>query len=544
MALLHAVRETSSTRVPITGLIANAVRIAYGQSQTVTQPPTPPEPQKQGITRMKITVTRGELKDAASGFAKIITGKPSLAVLGCIRFAIENGGLTAQATDLDQTGVYRFNVAEAEGKGVIIIPFQLLKDLSKGDGVGRITLENEGTDITVTNNVGGHAITRTVAGIDDAEWPAAGAAITTSEAKGFLQAYRRMAPFASVDETRRTLCAVYVDVSGEGERNATLVACDGRRLTCCNSMKLPVDDENGVIVPVTKFLLWNGLPDEVNLGVSKSKECPRIGISAGQWTYRVKAVEGVYPNWRQVLPVKDGMDHRMTFTDSDVEALRKILPNFPGKEAVFLDGATSGTLSISGSDAGNSKELTVPLTAGSSYKGTGCRFIVNRAYLLDALNAGFRNFMFADVRSPMLSEDGKGAAHVLMPLRFGSEPPKPAQVSPEPDARETAPASQASTAEATTTKPEQAQVPDPATPKEKKEMTTETKNNAQPAQELTALEKLQAAYDTAKNKVREAQSALSDVAVAIRDAVKEDRQRRVEIDNVRAGLQKLQSIKV
>ena len=76
-------------------------------------------------------------------------------------------------------------------------------------------------------------------------------------------------------------------------------------------------------------------------------------------------------------------------------------------------------------------------------------------------------------------------------------------------------------------------------------MPQETKPAAQQnAQEPTALEKLQASYETAKNKVREAQSALADVAIAIRDAVREDRQRRAEVETVRAGLAKLQSIKV
>lgn len=108
------------------------------------------------------------------------------------------------------------------------------------------TLENEGTDVLVTNNVGGHAITRTVPGTGAQDWPAGGGEIVTAPASKFLPAYRRMAPFASTDETRRSLCSVYVDVSGAGEHNSTLVACDGRRLTCCNSMKLPIDDEAGV----------------------------------------------------------------------------------------------------------------------------------------------------------------------------------------------------------------------------------------------------------------------------------------------------------
>ena len=68
--------------------------------------------------------------------------------------------------------------------------------------------------------------------------------------------------------------------------------------------------------------------------------------------------------------------------------------------------------------------------------------------------------------------------------------------------------------------------------------------NQEKSTEPTALEKLQAAYDLARSRVREAQSALADVAAAIRDAVREDRQRRSEVENVRAGLARLQSIKV
>ena len=47
MALLHAVRETSRPRLPITGLIAVAVRTVYGQAQVQTPFPTPPHRDKQ-----------------------------------------------------------------------------------------------------------------------------------------------------------------------------------------------------------------------------------------------------------------------------------------------------------------------------------------------------------------------------------------------------------------------------------------------------------------------------------------------------------------
>jgi hypothetical protein len=44
--------------------------------------------------------------------------------------------------------------------------------------------------------------------------------------------------------------------------------------------------------------------------------------------------------------------------------------------------------------------------------------------------------------------------------------------------------------------------------------------------------------------VREANQALADVGAAIKEAVREDRLRRNEVETVRAGLQKLQAIRV
>ena len=338
---------------------------------------------------MKITVTRGELKDAVQGFAKIIpAGKPHLSILGCVRFAIEAGDLMAQATDLDQTAVFRFDNAEAEGDGVIIIPYPLLRELSKGAGAETVVFEAaDGSVVKVINNIGGHAVASTAEAADPRDWPESGAAITTADANGFLQAYRRVAVFASQDETRRVLCSVHIDVSGDGDRNATLVACDGKRLCCCNSLKLPVDGDDGVTIPVSKFLLWSGLPEDVKLGVSKTKDGGRICLQGGHWTYRLKAVDGVYPNWRQVVPAPDGLCN-----------------------------------TISGFDREGAKEVEVPLTAETVYGGAGCRVIVNRFYFMDAVNAGFRNFAFAESFSPLLSDDGRGGKHVLMPLRYEGAP--------------------------------------------------------------------------------------------------------------------------
>ena len=65
-----------------------------------------------------------------------------------------------------------------------------------------------------------------------------------------------------------------------------------------------------------------------------------------------------------------------------------------------------------------------------------------------------------------------------------------------------------------------------------------------PAEAPSSLDRILAAYDAARDAVRQAQSALADVAQCVRDAIKDDRARRKEIADVRAGLARLQAIRV
>lgn len=178
---------------------------------------------------MKITVTRRELKTMTTGFSKIITGRTNLAVLACVRLSNQNGSVSAQATDLDQTACYALDNAAAEGEGAMLVPLDLLRKLSKGTDRESVVLEGDADKITVTNNIGSHAVISAMSTIDPADWPAAGSEISTESAPGFISAYNRLVPFASTDPTRMAICSVYVDTEGGGD--PAMVATDGRRLT-------------------------------------------------------------------------------------------------------------------------------------------------------------------------------------------------------------------------------------------------------------------------------------------------------------------------
>ncbi|MCE9616528.1 MAG: hypothetical protein K8T26_19815 [Lentisphaerae bacterium] len=473
---------------------------------------------------MKFTLNRSSLKQAVTGLGKIVIPKSTLPILAGVRFTTGKDSVRLDGTDLDQHATYHAQPVEMEGAGSFVVPLTVLKDLTKGKDGELVGFEAEGESVTLINPTGSNVVRYPVAGLDPEEWPGNIPTVETKPADGFLETYRRLIPFSSDDQTRYVLNGVFVDVAGTGKRPVTMVACDGRRLTACNSMVLPI--AKGTIVPSRKFLAWSGLDGEASIGVRAFSDVAWFGLQIGPWTYSTRTVDGTFPNWRQVVPHEPG-ENRVVFTDEDALAMKKIVPGFPGHdshdEGICLQQGTNGVLAISGRGPGDKADTVLELTGGSQFTGKEPT-AVNRVYLMDALNAGFREFTYADSLSPLRAEDGSGGVHVLMPLRLSRESAK-------------APAANTQPKKVATSTP----VADAGKNTEEKHMPNE-KDKVQP--EPSALDKLTAAYELAKTKVREAQAALADVAGAIKDAAREDRQRRAEVESVRAGLAKLQQIKV
>jgi len=391
---------------------------------------------------MKATIERRQLKIALAGLGKVIDRSSTLPILGCIRFDTGADGVVAQATNLDQTARFRFENATSRGSGAFVLPLTNLKELAKGKQSEEIEFET-GTELTVavTNHVSGHAVRQPMHGMDPDDWPACPARVETRPAPGFLDTYRRLVPFASKDTTRYVLNSVHCEVAEKGEHPVTMIATDGRRLSLWNTLDLPLS--HSVIVPTTKFLAWTGLEGEEAIALRTERDKKEIRIlglvlQAGPWTYDVRLVDGTYPNWRQVLPPADAGANRITFTHEDVEALKKILPGFPGtgtdNAAIGLQPGPEDKLVVSGRSPDDEQPTTLELTGGSRFEGGMPGVGVNPHYLLEALDAGFRMFRTADELSPLRADDGHGGIHVLMPIRLNFEPVETEQ--PASDSRQ------------------------------------------------------------------------------------------------------------
>ena len=477
---------------------------------------------------MKLLVPRDELKEAVAGLGKVINPRAPVAVLSHIHIHAEGDTLSMTATDLTKTATYVVQGAgSVSSAGSAIVPFDALQSILKSAQGPVVEIETTGAnEVSLGCSVSGHTASRRVATPDVADWPELPKAPATMPVDArILDHIRQAAVFASKDETRQVLKSVFIDVSDK--KCHRVVGCDSRRLAAFNSVQIPL--EESIVVPTGKFLVWNKLAGDVRIGADKDREV--FTLEVGAWTYTSKLTTGEYPRYGQVVPQMDGT-RLLELAEEDMGLLVKMLPGLPDfagyKDAVVLRLVPGNVQVYSRDESG--AESVIGLER-SAYKGEPLKVAVSRHFWRDALQANFRLWEFSDPTSPLLgrlSNEDRHSVHVLMPVRvLDSE----VQDAPKVDHAEApAPAANPVPVHHTTQKE------NPMPPKKHEEV--------QPAAEPGALDKIMAAFESAKTAVRQAQTALSDLAAHVRDAVREDKSRQREIADVRIALQKLQAIKV
>src|SRR5206468_2558521 len=60
------------------------------------------------------------------------------------------------------------------------------------------------------------------------------------------------------------------------------------------------------------------------------EEPPWLQIDSDHWTYIARAIDGKYPNWRQVVPYETSKWNRVMLSAESVEMILQAVPLLPG----------------------------------------------------------------------------------------------------------------------------------------------------------------------------------------------------------------------
>lgn len=385
------------------------------------------------------TVAVRDLKEAVVELRKLAK-KTTLPVLETVLVERDKGETRFTATDLDARLTYAIpsdlpeptselgkklqaNRSERED-GALCVPIKDLAFAAKNaDANGEIIFESSSLSYTLNGNkatLGGFEIQPVefpTPRTDFGElWP-----LSNTARDGILTAMQ----CASEDETRYVLVGVYL----EGANNL-IIATDGKQL-----LQVEAPLQNGIgemIMPSNSLRLLTGriakLPwliavSSTQLKIAENSETPRpssFQITAGRWTMQSRAVEGNYPNWRQVCPEKDDEKAAIyrinTYNRLMASDLLKRLPKNTADtfNAIKVTVGAGDVIRFS-LNKDNSFEVTLSSGAGNKPRHTHG----NRNFWQRLIDLGCTEIRIQDEMSPVVGYKDN-MSYVFMPVRPSS----------------------------------------------------------------------------------------------------------------------------
>jgi DNA polymerase III sliding clamp (beta) subunit (PCNA family) len=519
----------------------------------------------------EIEIPIAQLKSVMPGLSKIVSRSSNLPVLQCVKVELsqDEKSITLQAHNLNEVATARLENKANGLSGQMLVPLDMLSKIIKGcptDQSIRLIASKEETKIRYP--VAGSFVDRILTHTPIQEWPAVKLIDKepTPMDAAVKVAIREAMECASIDSSRYVLNGACLDVRDKDAHY--VIGTDGRHLYSANSFTFKLPEH--LIIPSSKFMAWPAfaadgvwqlrmLPavkvDEKEKDpAKKNEEPPWFQIDSDHWSYQARAIDGQFPNWKQVIPGDTVGWTNITLQPSAVTTILDALPLLPGNEemnrSITLAAGNGLLVKAKGKDQADWTKIDVPEV---SVLGKAVEIALNRGYLIRALRFGLHQIAILDSLSPLIFT-APGKTMIVMPIRLEGpcEPPPAAQSATgaqpisqnenTPAAPPSAPGVNDTTEErkqsmstTTMTAPERGNIRAHASGTNGQEENAEKRSAFK-----TALEHI----ERIKTNLRDVIADLSDAVALLKTAEKEQRSSAKEIEAVRAKLRELQSVEI
>ncbi|MEX0934762.1 MAG: DNA polymerase III subunit beta [Candidatus Paceibacterota bacterium] len=248
---------------------------------------------------MKVECVREKLERAVS-LASNVTGKDlSLPVLKCVLLIVKNSTLIVRSTNLDLGVEVRISV-KTDKEGVVAVPADILKNfLTSLYNDKKVFLELKDSTLVVTTN---HTKTQ-IKTLSHDEFPSIpvleDATAISLPATKFLEGLNSVYYTASPSSMKPELASVYIH-----KENSQLIfaATDSFRLAEKKVKIKNLDEFPSLLIPhknVVEILkILDNTGDDVELHLSDNQ----IALKQGDVYITSRVVDGVFPDYRQIIP--------------------------------------------------------------------------------------------------------------------------------------------------------------------------------------------------------------------------------------------------
>ena len=494
-----------------------------------------------------IALPVNELRTALTGLGKIISrSRHALPVLSSVRVSrSDSGHVSIEGTDLDSTARFSFTEKHEGPATELLVPFERLqKAVKQSNGRVEVSL-NKKDEVTIRTFWRDTPIEEKVHVPFMDDFPV----VPRVEGEGvpldqtFRDALKEAAECSSVDESRIILNSVYLDV--EDKKAHYLVSTNGRILFSANSFQFGLKES--LVLPTRKFLTWNGWWNEGNATIAmkpppSDKEPGWIKITADQWTFVTRGVDGKYPKWKECVPATEPSTRVIIPTDA-IDSVLEAIARLPGEDLTYHDitlNIAKNTLVLQGRSKGADKPIAVPIVE-AQVQGKAIVIALDRFNLVKALRFGLNQINLIDELSPLVFSNG-GKRMIVMPIRPDGVAAPASQPKP------VAPATTSTSSTSTKTAPAETRTTTQPVNEERKDMARQTTvapvNGEHEQQQESPLKQLIQQLENIKLTLKDVLSDLGDALDVVKKAEKEKRMTEREMEAIREKVREIQSVSI
>ncbi len=363
---------------------------------------------------MKFSIVRSKFLDGLQRIQNVVSGRGTLQILQNAMIEAEGDRLCMTTTDLD-ISERCYVECQIEEPGSTTLPIRRLASIIRELDEGKIMVEVDEDDVATVQSGSSYF---KIIGMSVRDFPP----VPVTEGKfcyridqGVLREMLRKTSYAiSQDETRRVLNGVLMAFR---DNKLTMVATDGRRLALVEQeIEFPPEAEAELILPnkaVTELMRLLSNEGDLKVYAQTNQAVFEIGTTM----MSSKLIDGVYPNYRQVIP--GACDERVVIErEALLSALRRVSVVTTDKSNAtrLTFSANQLTISINTPDVGEGRD-TLPV----KYAGKEISIIFNPEYVLDPLKNIDDDEVYLEMNdghSPALLKCNVPFLYVLMPLRI------------------------------------------------------------------------------------------------------------------------------
>ena len=329
---------------------------------------------------MKFTVSQTSLADAISVVQRGVATSSTLPILTGVYVRAEDGVLEFQSSDYSTSIRHRI-AAHVEDPGETVLPCKMLSNLIKTLPDAPVTFESDGSQVAITC-LKTRVHLNALAASDFPSFPAYDVESSVELPVDVLSDMAaRVWRVVSTEKTRPLLNGIHMTVENNTIR---LVATDAFRLAVCDTHVETSSLEGSFELNVPADAMNDALSimrDEPQILVGSTDT--QVVFEAGSTCYVSRKIEGVYPNYKQLIPATCATRVKLDVEEFNA-ALKRVSVIAQTETTVRLDiDADAGLLTLT---TASSQRDEAQETLEVEVEGASGTIAFNYRYIFGCLN--------------------------------------------------------------------------------------------------------------------------------------------------------------